>query len=183
MDASLPRVRRASRVDLGGSLGYLAALWGASLVVRGGFVSLCPGCDVDALSIRSVVIGLALLMGVGAFLWSRDLRGAALMVTLPGMLAGLAMTLVGPSFAVLGLLGVPVACSAAAAGVRRRERWDRAAVVWTFAATALLGSAGTGLVALAASAAVVACVVLGPDPDRFLIPPSPSPIADDPAGP
>jgi hypothetical protein len=105
------------------------------------------------------------------------------MVTLPGMLAGLAMTLVGPSFAVLGLLGVPIACSAAAAGVRRREGWDRAAVVWTFAATALLGSAGTGLVALAASAAVVACVVLGPDPDRFLIPPSPIPIADGPAGP
>ena len=63
------------------------------------------------------------------------------------------------------------------------ERWDRAAVVWTFAATALLGSAGTGLVALAASAAVVACAVLGPDPDRFLIPPSPIPIADGPAGP
>ena len=125
---------------------------------------MCPGCDVDALSIRSIVIGLALLMGVGAFLWSRDLRGAALMVTLPGMLAGLAMTLVGPSFAVLGLLGVPVACSAAAAGVRRRERWDLAAIVWTFVATAVLGSAGTGLVALAASAAVVACVVLGPDP-------------------
>jgi len=183
MDASLPRGRRVPRVDLRGSLGYLAALWGASLVVRGGFVSLCPGCDGVALSIRSTVIGLALLIGVGAFLWSRDLRGAALMVTLPGMLAGLAMTLVGPSFAVLGLLGVPVACSAAAAGVRRRERWDRAAVVWTFAATAVLGSAGTGLVALAASAAVVACVVLGPDPDRFLTPPSPRPITDDRAGP
>ncbi|HVD71512.1 MAG TPA: hypothetical protein VNG34_11720 [Actinomycetota bacterium] len=182
MDAPLPRVRRAPRVDLGGSLGYLAALWGTSLVVRGGFVSLCPGCDVDALSIRSIVIGLVLLMGVGAFLWSRDLRGAALLVTFPGMLAGVAVTLVGPSFAVVGLLAVPVACSAAAAGVRRRERWDRAAVVWTFAAIAVLGSAGTGLLALAASSTVVACVVLGPDPDRFLIPP-PKAIVNDPAGP
>ena len=180
MDASIHRARLASRVDFGGSLGYLAALWGASLVVRGGFVSLCPGCDTgDALSVRSIVAGLVLLMGVGAFLWSRDQQGAALMVTLPGMLAGLAMTLVGPWFAVLGLLGAPVACSAAAAGVRRCERWDRAAVVWTFAATAVLGSAGTGLVALAASAAVVVCVVLGPDPDRFLIPPTPNLIADD----
>ena len=175
MDAALPR-RRASRVDLGGSLGYLTALWGASLVVRGGFVSLCPGCDADALSLRSIVIGLIMLMVVGAFLWSRDLRRAALMVTIPGMLAGVAITVVDPSFAILGLLGVPAACSAAAAGVRRRERWDRAAVVWTFAATAVLGAAGTGLVALAASAAVVACVVLGPDPDRFLLP---SPIAGD----
>ena len=104
------------------------------------------------------------------------MRGAALTVTLPGMLAGVAITVVGPSFAVLGLLGVPAACSAAAAGVRRRERWDRAAVVWTFAATAVLGAAGTGLVPLAASAAVVACVVLGPDPDRFL---RPSPTAED----
>ena len=176
MDASLPRLRRASRVDLGGSLGYLTALWGASLVVRGGFVSLCPGCDVHALSLRSIEIGLLLLMAAGAFLWSRDLHSAALIVTLPGMLAGVAITVVGPSFAVLGLLGVPAACSAAAAGVRRRERWDRAAVVWTFAATAVLGAAGTGLVALAASAAVVVCVVLGPDPDRFL---RPSPTADD----
>jgi hypothetical protein len=183
MDASLPRVRRTEPVDLAGSLGYLTALWGASLVVRGGFVSLCPGCDVDALSLRSIVIGLMLLMAVGAFLWSRDLRGAALMVTLPGMLAGVAATAVGPSFAVLGLLGVPAACSAAAAGMRRRERWDRAAVVWTFAATAVLGAAGTGLLALAASSTVVACVVLAPDPERFLIPPSAGPTANDPAGP
>jgi hypothetical protein len=41
----------------------------------------------------------------------------------------------------------------------------------------VLGATGTGLVALAASAAVVACVVLGPDPDRFLV--RPSLIADD----
>jgi hypothetical protein len=153
------------------------------LVVRGGFVALCPGCDVGDLSVRSIVIGLMLLMGVGALVWGRDLQGAALMVMLPAVVAGGAVALAGPSFAILGLLGVPVACSAAAAGVRRRERWDRAAVVWTFAATATLGAAGTGLVALAASSTVVVCVLLGPDPNRFPIPPRPRAIADDPAVP
>ena len=169
MDASLPRVRRAASFDLAGAFGFLVALWGASLVVRGAYASLCPGCQVGASASRSIAVGLSLLVGAGAFLWSRELRSAALWVMAPGVVASVASISLGGAFSTLALPFVPVACAAAASGMRRSERWDRAAITWVFAVTALLGALGTGLLALTASLTVVVCVLLGPDPSRFLL--------------
>ena len=145
---------------------YLVVLWGSALVVRGAFAALITPDVVDVW--RSTLVGSALCLAAAVVLWNRGLPLAAAVVIGPALLATVALVLSPQGdFGLLSLTLVPLGCSAAWAGNRLPTPRDRALVLWLFAASAVLGAAGTGFMAMAAAMTVLVCALLGPAPGRF----------------
>lgn len=131
---------------------------------------------------RFAFVGTLLLLGVGAWLWARWFRIAAFFLVLPGVLTILVgLVLPGSAFPFVGVFAVPAACSSAAIALERRDT-ERSMLIWVFMASAFLGAAGVGYLAMFASATVGVAALLGPDPEQFAARWTPAEIPDDISG-
>lgn len=169
MDASLHRSRRSlGPPDFAGIVGFLIALWGFALVVRGAYASICPGCSDPAEVRRFVLVGSLLIGGTAVWLTIRGRRMPAALTAVPAVIAtAAALFLPETAFAALALPTVPIACAAAGVCVIGQSDRDRSIVLWLFALSSVIGATGTGFLSLAASMTVVVSAILGPDPLRF----------------